>query len=74
MFQIFQRKQKEQIDKWSMDKGVKIDFQTEGSNTVEADKVIAQSVAKGEKVSKADMIIIKRSLGKPLIVPDFSVL
>ena len=70
----FSTQTKEQIDKWSKDKGVKIDFQTEGSNTVEADKVIAQSVAKGEKVSKADTIIVKRSLGKPLIVPDFSVL
>lgn len=68
----FSSQTKEQIDKWSKDKGVKIDFQTEGSNTVEVDKVITQSVAKGEKVSKADTIIVKRSLGKPLIVPDFS--
>ncbi|MCH4162402.1 MAG: PASTA domain-containing protein [Lactococcus raffinolactis] len=63
---------KEQIKTWSKDKGVKVTFETEGSETIEADKVISQSVAKGQKVSKADTITIKLSLGKPMIVPDFS--
>lgn len=68
----FSGQTKDQIATWSKEKGVKIVFESEGSNTVEIDKVIFQSVAKGQKVSKADSIIVKLSLGKPMIVPDFS--
>lgn len=68
----FSTQTKEQIESWSSDKGVKVTTEYEGSETVETDKVISQSVAKGEKVSKADTITIKMSLGKPMIVPDFS--
>lgn len=68
----FSSQTKEQISSWSKEKGVKIVFESEGSNTVEVDKIISQSIAKGQKVSKADSIIVKLSLGKPMIVPDFS--
>lgn len=68
----FSSQTKEQINTWSKEKGVKVTFETAGSETIEADKVISQSVAKGQKVSKADIMIIKLSLGKPMTVPDFS--
>ena len=68
----FSSQTKEQINTWSKDKGGKVTFETAGSETIEADKVISQSVAKGQKVSKADTITIKLSLGKPMTVPDFS--
>ncbi|XOQ37789.1 MAG: PASTA domain-containing protein [Lactococcus sp.] len=68
----FSSQTKDQINTWSKDKGVKVTFETEGSETIEADKVISQSVAKSQKVSKADTITIKLSLGKPMTVPDFS--
>ena len=35
-------------------------------------KVISQSVAKSEKISKVDTIIIKLSAGKPILVPDYA--
>ncbi|GAX47775.1 PASTA domain-containing protein [Pseudolactococcus reticulitermitis] len=68
----FSSQTKEQINTWSKEKGVKVTFETAGSETIEADKVMSQSVAKGEKVSKADTITITLSLGKPMTVPDFS--
>ncbi|MDR1606589.1 MAG: PASTA domain-containing protein [Streptococcaceae bacterium] len=68
----FSGQTKEQIKTWSQEKGVKVAIEMEGSQTIEADKVITQSVAKGQKVSKADTIVIKLSLGKPIVVPDFS--
>lgn len=68
----FSSQSKDQITSWSKDKGVKVTFEKEGSNIVEADKVISQSTAKGQKVSKADSIVVKLSLGKAMIVPDFS--
>lgn len=68
----FSSQTKEQINTWSKEKGVKVAFEYAGSESLEADKVISQSVAKGQKVSKADTITIKLSLGKPMTVPDFS--
>ncbi|GAB2022520.1 hypothetical protein RyT2_15940 [Pseudolactococcus yaeyamensis] len=68
----FSSQTKEQINTWSKEKGVKVTFETVGSETIDADKVMSQSVAKGQKVSKADTITIKLSLGKPMMVPDFS--
>lgn len=68
----FSSQTKDQITTWGKEKGVKVTFETGGSETIEADKVISQSVAKGQKVSKADTITIKLSLGKPMTVPDFS--
>lgn len=68
----FSSQTKEQINTWSKEKGVKVAFEYAGSESLEADKVISQSVAKGQKVSKVDTITIKLSLGKPMTVPDFS--
>lgn len=68
----FANKTEEEIKTWSKDKGVKVTITGEGSATIAADKVISQSVKAGEKVSKADTITVKLSLGKPMIVPDFA--
>jgi serine/threonine-protein kinase len=68
----FANKTEEEIKTWSKDKGVKVDIVGEGNATIAADKVISQSVKAGEKVSKADTITVKLSLGKPMAVPDFS--
>ncbi|GFH43409.1 hypothetical protein Hs30E_19600 [Lactococcus hodotermopsidis] len=68
----FANKTEVEIKTWSKDKGVKVEIVGEGSATIMADKVISQSIKAGEKVSKADTITVKISLGKPLIVPDFS--
>lgn len=68
----FAGKTKEEATEWTKKNEIQLKLEEEDSNTVENGKVISQSVAKDQKMAKKEMLTIKVSTGKALLVPDFS--
>lgn len=68
----FVGKNKQEVETWAKTNSLVLTITEAPSNTVEAGQVVSQSIAKDEKVAKKDAFDITVSLGKPVVVPDFS--
>ncbi len=68
----FSDSSKANIDAWAASNNINVTYKTQQSDTVEKDKVIAQSVAVGEKIKTGDSITITLSLGQGVDIPAFA--
>lgn len=68
----FKGKAKEEVETWANTNEIEITFVEEDSDEIEAGFIIRQSVAPDEKVAKRDTMEVVVSVGKAVIVPDFS--
>jgi serine/threonine-protein kinase len=69
----FANKPRGEVESWAQTNGLELTITEADSDTVEVGNVINQSVAPGEKLAKRDAFAISVSLGRPIIVPDFSI-
>jgi serine/threonine-protein kinase len=68
----FAGKMRSDVESWAQTNSLELTVEEADSDTVVLGGVISQSVAAGEKIAKRDAFAVTVSLGKPLIVPDFS--
>lgn len=68
----FEGKSRDEAKAWAQENSIDMTFEEISSDTIEVDCVITQSVRPGEKLAKHDALLLTVSLGKPFIVPNFS--
>lgn len=68
----FQRKPRSEVETWAKNNEIDMNYEETTSNEIQADSIVAQSIAKDEKIAKKDKMTVKVSLGKGFIVPNFS--
>lgn len=68
----FVNKTKAEVETWVKTNEIQMTYEEQTSDTVAADSIISQSIAKDEKVAKRDVMTVVVSLGKGTVVPNFS--
>lgn len=68
----FSKKTKTDVETWAKNNDIEILFEEVTSDDVEAGIVISQGIAKDEKLAKKEQLPITISVGKGIVVPDFS--
>lgn len=68
----FAGKTKADVETWVRSNEIAMTYTEQASNTIEANKVISQSITAGQKVAKKDKMEVVVSVGKGVTVPDFS--
>ncbi|MDR1014263.1 MAG: PASTA domain-containing protein [Coriobacteriales bacterium] len=68
----FAGKMRSEVETWAQTNSLVLTVEEADSDTVEEGGVVSQSVAAGEKLAKKDAFSVTVSLGKAIIVPDFS--
>lgn len=68
----FTKKDKATVDEWAKKNGVSVKYEKTDSDTIEEGLIISQNVKKDTKIAKNDTVIFEESLGKAVVVPNFS--
>lgn len=68
----FSKKTRTEVETWAKNNEINVVFEEVTSADVEAGIVISQGVAKDEKLAKKEQMTVTVSLGKGILVPDFS--
>lgn len=68
----FTKKTKAEVETWAKNNEIVVNFEEVTSTDIEAGIVISQGIAKDEKLAKKEQMTVTVSLGKGIIVPDFS--
>ena len=68
----FSKMTKNEIDNWGVSHRINIVYSSSHSNSVSKGSVISQSVAKGVRLDPNATIVITLSLGKQIIISDYS--
>lgn len=68
----FTGKAKEEVEQWAEQNEIEMTFVEEDHDEIEAGFVIRQSIAPEEKLAKRDTMEVVVSVGKAIVVPDFS--
>ncbi|MDR2106632.1 MAG: PASTA domain-containing protein [Coriobacteriales bacterium] len=68
----FSGKVRGEVENWAQTNGLKLSVSEEDSETVELGGVISQSIAAGEKLAKHDDFAVVVSLGRAIVVPNFT--
>ncbi|WP_321386921.1 PASTA domain-containing protein [uncultured Enterococcus sp.] len=68
----FAKKTKTEVETWAKNNEIEVIFEEVTSADAEAGTIISQGIAKDEKLAKKDQLPITVSLGKGIVVPDFS--
>ena len=61
-----------EVENWAKNNELDLEIIEVVANDIELGKIVYQSVAKGEKVAKRDAFAVSVSLGKGILVPNFS--
>lgn len=68
----FTKKDKAAVDEWAKKNGVTVTYEKTDSDTIEEGLIMSQSVKKNTKIAKNDKVVFTESLGKAVVVPNFS--
>lgn len=68
----FVNKTKAEVETWVKTNEIQMTYEEQTSDTVAADSIISQNIAKDEKVAKRDAMTVVVSLGKGTTVPNFA--
>ena len=68
----FTGKMKSDVEEWVSKNSIKMTYEEVDSDKVEEGKIISQSIEKNKKIAKHDKMTVKVSLGKAIVVPNFS--
>jgi len=68
----FYKKAKTEAESWAKENNIEAAYKTTDSDNVPEDSIISQDLKAGTKIAKKSKITLTVSLGKAVIVPDFS--
>ena len=68
----FKGKGKHEVESWADTHEIEIKYKEDSSDVIEPDHIIRQNIKPEEKIAKRGKMTVTVSLGKAIIVPDFS--